>query len=49
MRLLRYDVGVDANGYVPVLDEILRFFEGVKHRRRVSREQWEAFVPPEEA
>lgn len=32
-RLLRYDVGVDANGYVPAsLDEILAFFDGVKPR-----------------
>lgn len=31
--ILRYDVGVDANGYAPVsLDEILQFFEGVEPR-----------------
>lgn len=48
MRLLRYDVGVDANGYAPVsLDEVLRFFDGVEHRHRVTREEWAAFVPPE--
>lgn len=48
MRLLRYDVGVDANGYKPVsLDSILRFFDGVEHRHRVTREQWAAMVPPE--
>ena len=29
--ILRYDVGVDANGYAPVpLDEILAFFDGVE-------------------
>lgn len=29
--ILRYDVGVDANGYAPVtLDEVLRFFDGVE-------------------
>ena len=50
MRLLRYDVGVDANGYAPVsLNEILSFFEGIEHRHRVGREQWRAFVPPESA
>ncbi len=49
MRLLRYDVGVDANHYRPVsLDEILHFFEGVEHRHRVGREEWMAMVPPEE-
>ena len=43
MRLLRYDVGVDANGYAPVsIDEILSFFDGVEHRPRVTRDQWEA-------
>lgn len=43
MRLLRYDVGVDANGYAPVsIDEILSFFDGVEHRPRVTCEQWEA-------
>lgn len=48
MCLLRYDVGVDANGYHPVsLDEILRFFDGIEHRHRVTREQWAAMVPPE--
>lgn len=48
LRLLRYDVGVDANEYAPVsIDEILRFFEGVEHRHRVTREQWAAMVPPE--
>lgn len=42
-RLLRYDVGVDANGYAPVsLDEILAFFDGVEHRPRVTRAQWKA-------
>lgn len=50
MRLLRYDVGVDANNYAPVsLDEILAFFDGVEHRHRVTREQWTAMVPPDEA
>lgn len=48
MRLLRYDVGVDANGYKPVsLDEVSRFFDGVEHRHRVTREQWASMVPPE--
>lgn len=48
MRLLRYDVGVDANGYHPVsLDEVLRFFDGIEHRHRVTREQWAAMVPLE--
>lgn len=43
MRLLRYDVGVDANDYAPVsLDEVLAFFDGVEHRHRVTREQWAA-------
>ncbi len=45
--LLRYDVGVDANGYAPVsLDEVLAYFAGVEHRRRVTRDVWEAFLPP---
>lgn len=48
LRLLRYDVGVDANDYAPVsIDEILCFFEGVEHRHRVTREQWAAMAPPE--
>ncbi len=39
--LLRYDVGVDANGYAPVsLDEVLAFFDGVEHRPRVDWKQW---------
>lgn len=43
MRMLRYDVGVDANGYAPIsLEEVLAFFEGVEHRRCVTREQWAA-------
>lgn len=43
--ILRYDVGVDANGYAPVsLDEILAFFDGVRHRPRVTREQWTALA-----
>lgn len=43
MRLLRYDVGVDANGYAPAsVDEVLAFFEGVEHRHRVTRDQWRA-------
>ena len=47
MRLLRYDVGVDANGYAPVsIDDILRYFDGVEHRPRVERAQWEAFLEP---
>ncbi len=45
MSMLRYDVVVDANGYAPVsLEEILAFFDGVEHRRRVTRGQWEASV-----
>lgn len=34
---LRYDVGVDANGFAPVSrDEILQFFEGVQSRSRMG-------------
>lgn len=41
-NLLRYDVGVDANGYAPVsLESVLSFFDGIEHARRISREQWE--------
>lgn len=40
-RVLRYDVGVDANGYLPVsAAQVLEFFKGVEHRHRVTREQW---------
>lgn len=40
-RVLRYDVGEDANGYMPVsLDQLLSFFDGVEHRPRTTREQW---------
>ena len=47
LRLLRYDVGVDANAYAPVsLDAIRSYFEGIEHRHRVTREQWQAMVPP---
>lgn len=50
MGMLRYDVGVDANGCAPVsLEEILAFFDGVEHRPRVTREQWEAMLPPDGA
>lgn len=39
--MLRYDVGVDANGYAPVsLEEILAFFDGVEHRHRVDWANW---------
>ena len=39
--LLRYDVGVDANGYAPVsLEEVLAFFDGVEHRRRADWTEW---------
>lgn len=45
MRLLRYDVGVDANEYAPVsIDRVLGFFDGIEHRHRVTREQWAACV-----
>ena len=45
MRLLRYDVGVDANGYAPVsLEEVLAFFEGVEHRPRATRDTYEALA-----
>ena len=38
---LRFDVGVDANGYAPVsLDEVLEFFAGVEHAHRTSRDEW---------
>lgn len=48
MGLLRYDVGVDANAYAPVSAErIIAFFDGVEHRHRVTREQWEACAAPE--
>ena len=44
-RVLRYDVGVDANGYMPVsLGQIRAFFKGVEHRHRVTREQWLALA-----
>lgn len=44
-RILRYDVGVDANGYAPVsLDDVLAFFDGVEHRHRVDRDQWGAVL-----
>lgn len=44
-NLLRFDVGVDANGYAPVsLQSILAFFEGVEHAPRVSRDQWNTLV-----
>lgn len=34
--VLRYDVGVDANGYAPVsLAQVLAYFGGVEHRPRV--------------
>ncbi|MDY2777512.1 MAG: metallophosphoesterase family protein [Collinsella sp.] len=40
-HLLRYDVGVDANGYAPVsLDEILEFFSGVGHLPYVRDDGW---------
>ena len=43
MRLLRYDVGVDANDMAPVSEEeILAFFAGVEHRHRATRDTWEA-------
>lgn len=39
--LLRYDVGVDANGYRPVsAEEVVSFFDGVEHRHRVSWREW---------
>lgn len=41
LRLLRYDVGVDANGYAPVsLEQIREFFDGVEHRQCVDWTQW---------
>ena len=44
-RVLRFDVGVDANGYLPVsLGQVRVFFKGVEHRHRVSREQWLALA-----
>lgn len=40
-RMLRYDVGMDANGYLPVsVAQVLDFFKGVQPRPRVTREQW---------
>lgn len=39
--LLRYDVGVDANGYAPVsLTQILAFFEGVQPSGRMKWQDW---------
>jgi calcineurin-like phosphoesterase family protein len=39
--LLRYDVGVDANGYAPVsLPEVLAFFDGVERRHRADWTEW---------
>lgn len=44
-RTLRFDAGVDANGYAPVsLGQVRAFFKGVEHRRRVTREQWLALA-----
>ena len=41
LGLLRYDVGVDANGYVPVsADDVLAFFEGMEHRKRSDWKDW---------
>lgn len=40
-RLLRYDVGVDANGYAPVsAEDILEFFRRVEHRQRSDWREW---------
>lgn len=39
--LLRYDVGVDANGYAPVsLAQILAFFDGAQPSGRMKWQQW---------
>ena len=39
--LLRYDVGVDANGYAPVsLEHILDFFDGIQPSRRMKWRDW---------
>lgn len=47
-RLLRYDVGVDANGYYPVsLGEVLAFFDGVEHLRRADWRAWAAASAPD--
>ena len=44
-RILRYDVGVDANGCKPVsMSEVFAFFKGVEPRPRVTREQWLALA-----
>lgn len=41
-RMLRYDVGVDANGLAPVsAADVLAFFEGVEPRPRLRRADWE--------
>ena len=41
LRLLRYDVGVDANGYVPVsMDQVFAFFDGIEPRLRMDWTQW---------
>ena len=42
-HVLRYDVGVDANGYAPVsLDDVLAFFDGVQPAPRFKRGRWES-------
>lgn len=40
-RILRFDVGVDANDFLPVSeDEVLDFFDGVEWRPRTSWREW---------
>lgn len=46
LGLLRYDVGMDANDFLPVsLDEVLSYFDGVEARRRVDWHEWLAMLP----
>lgn len=44
-RVLRYDVGVDANDCRPIsLPEVFAYFKDVEPRRRATREQWVALT-----
>ena len=42
--LLRYDVGMDANGYAPVsLSQVMAFFNGVQPNGRMTWDEWMGF------